>query len=43
MTVATNNPVGQFSMSTGTGKVKFTHGRWLMTTSGAGLALMELF
>lgn len=39
----TNNPLGQFGFGAGTGKVKFPHGRWLMTLSAPGLALMEVW
>jgi len=42
-TVAVNAAAGSFSMSAGAGKVKFARGRWLMTTSGAGLSLLEVW
>jgi hypothetical protein len=42
-TAQTNNPLGQFGFGTGTGKAKFTRGQWLMTTSGAGLSLLEVW
>jgi hypothetical protein len=42
-TTQTNNPNGQFGFGAGTGKIKFTHGRWMMTTSAAGLSLLEVW
>lgn len=42
-TVQTNNPRGQFGFGAGTGKVLFPRGRWLMTLSAPGLALMEVW
>jgi len=42
-TAQTNNPLGQFGFGAGTGKVKFPRGRWLMTLSAPGLALMEVW
>ena len=42
-TAQTNNPTGQFGYGAGTGKILFSRGRWLMTTSGAGLALLEIW
>jgi hypothetical protein len=42
-TAQTNIPRGAFGFGAGTGKVKFGRGRWLMTLSAAGLALMEVW
>lgn len=42
-TVQTNIPRGSFGYGAGSGKVKFGRGRWLMTLSNPGLALMEVW
>jgi hypothetical protein len=39
----TNSPLGLFSYGAGTGKSLFSRGRWLMTTAGAGLSLLEVW
>lgn len=43
LTAAGNFPAGMFRDGASANCAKFTRGRWLMTTSGAGLALMELW
>lgn len=42
-TAQTNNPLGQFGFGAGTGKTLWARGRWLMTLSAPGLALMEVW
>lgn len=42
-TQQTNNPAGQFGFGAGTGKIKFGRGRWLMKTTAAGLAKLEVW
>lgn len=42
-TQQTNIPAGMFGFGAGAGKIKFTRGRWLMKTSGAGLAKLEVW
>lgn len=42
-TVQTNIPRGSFGYGAGSGKAKFSRGRWMMTLSAPGLALMEVW
>lgn len=42
-TAETNQPLGTFGAASGTGKSKFNRGQWLMTTTGAGLSLLEVW
>ena len=39
----TNSPLGLFSGGSGTGKSKFSRGTWAMTTTGAGVSLLEVW